>query len=55
MIRCESKNELKKDTCLKESEEHAQNVEIILSSMVNMIGEPIWPINKHENLHFDNE
>jgi hypothetical protein len=32
---------------------HAQNVEIILGSMVNMIGEPICSLNEHKNLHFD--
>jgi hypothetical protein len=32
---------------------HAQNVEIILGSMVNMIGEPICSLNDHKNLHFD--
>ena len=46
-----------KDMCSSESRLRAQNIFIILSSIVNMIGGggPIWPLNEHEDPHFDNE
>ena len=42
--------------CSKENGLRAQNLITILGSIVNIIGgEPIWPFNEHENLHFDDE
>ena len=41
---------------LKEIGVRAQNMLIILSSIVNIIGGGrLWPLNEHKNLHFDNE
>ena len=33
----------------------AKNVLIILGSIIDMIGEPLWALNEHKNLHFDND
>jgi hypothetical protein len=44
-----------KDTSWKEIGLRAQNVLPIRGSMVNMIRGPIWPLNEHENPHFDKE
>ena len=42
--------------CSKETGLHGQNVVIILGSISNIIAEvPIGPLNKHENLQFDNK
>ena len=49
-----SKNE-QKDVCLVEIGLCAQNVLTILSSIVNMIGRLLWPLNEHESLPFENE
>ena len=32
---------------------HAQNMLTILGSIANTIGVCIWPLNEHENLHFE--
>ena len=51
-----SKNEYQKDMCLKEIGLYVQNMMTILSILVNIIGgEPIWPLNEHNNPYFDNE
>ena len=39
----------------KRYELRAQTMLTIPGSVVNMIGGPIWPLNEHENLHFDDE
>ena len=51
-----SRKETKKTRVLKKIGLHAQNMIIILDSIVNITGGvgPIWPFNKHKNLHFDN-
>ena len=36
---------------LKEIGLRAQNMLIILDSIVNMIEESIWPLNEHKNFH----
>ena len=41
--------------CLEEIELRAQNMLTILVLMFNMIEGPIWPLNEHKNIHFDNE
>jgi len=38
VVRCESKNSHQKNMCLKEIRLHAQNMLIILGSIINMIG-----------------
>ena len=44
-----------KDMCLRDIGLHAQIMLTILNSMVIMImGDLIWPLNDHRNLHFDN-
>jgi hypothetical protein len=40
---------------LKEIGPCAQNMLVILSSIVNMVGGFVWPLNGHGNLYFDNE
>ena len=62
LVRCESKNRHKKGImCLEEIGLRAQNLLTILGSVVNISeggggrGGPIWPLNGHNNLHFDNE
>ena len=43
-VRCATKNEHQKGTCLKEIGPHAQNMLFILSSIVNIIGEGVGAI-----------
>jgi hypothetical protein len=45
VVRCESVNRHQKDSiCLKEAGLYAQILLTILGSIVNVMGEPIWPI-----------
>ena len=44
VVRCGSKNGYQKDMCLKEIGLHAQNMIIILDSIVNVIGETFMTI-----------
>ena len=56
MSRCESTKEHQKHImCSKEIGLHAHNMLTILSSIVNMMEGPIWPVNEQGNLHFDNK
>ena len=41
VVRCGSKNGIQKDKCLKEIELGAQNMIIILGSIVNIVGRPL--------------
>ena len=34
---------------------YAQNMLTILGSIVNKLDKPIWPLNEHKILHFDND
>ena len=50
--------ETNKGMCLNEIMQCAQNMLIVLNSMVDLIwggGEPIWPLYEHETLHFEGE
>ena len=51
MVRCGSKGGYQKDICLEDSGPCAQNMIIILGSVINVIGErrPIGPFYEHEN------
>ena len=53
VVRCGYKIWHQKHMCLREIALCAQNMLIILGSIVNIIGTPIWPLNEHVNLHFD--
>jgi hypothetical protein len=53
VIWCGSKNIYQKDMCLKVSGLCAQNMITILDSIINIIGEPIRPLNEHEIVHFN--
>ena len=52
---CGYKNRYQNGKCLKEIKLYAHNMITNLDSIVNIIGEPIWPFDEHKNPHFDNE
>ena len=54
VVRCRSKNEHRQATCLEEIGLRAQNMPIILESIVNIIGRR-GRGDEHKNPHFDNE
>jgi hypothetical protein len=46
----------KKNSCSNETGLHAQNMITITSSIKSiLLGWPMWPLNEHVSLHFDNE
>jgi hypothetical protein len=55
VVECGSKIGHQKDTCLKEVTLRAQNVLIILGSIINFVGGTYVIRNKHVNLDVDNE
>ena len=54
-VKCGCKNEVKKDMYLEDIDFCTQNMWTILDSLVNVVRGPIWPCNKHENIHFNIE
>ena len=51
---CGSKNGHQKDMSFKEIRlVRAQNRLIVIGSVVNIVGGPIWAFNEHEDCHFD--
>ena len=55
MFRCDLKNKTQNGMCLKEIALRAQNVTIILGSLVTIVKRSLWPFNEHENIHIDNQ
>lgn len=55
VVSCESRNWHQKGTCFKGIGLHVQTMLIILGLIVSMIGRLVWPLNEHDNVHFDKE
>ena len=49
VVRCGSKDQNQKDIFIWKDWTTCHNMRTILSSMFNMIGGPMWPLNEQEN------